>query len=35
MMGIIDITKDGRYPRRRNNLDKMHRETAGQHMGHM
>jgi hypothetical protein len=36
MMGIIDITKDGRLSKAtQQSLDNMHREMAGQHMGHM
>jgi Multicopper oxidase len=36
MMGIIDITKDGRLSKAtQRTLDKMYREMAGQHMGHM
>ena len=36
MMGIIDITKDGRLSKAtQQSLDKMHRKMAGQHMGHM
>jgi suppressor of ftsI len=36
MMGIIDVTKDGRLSKAtQQTLDKMNREMAGQHMGHM
>ena len=35
MMGIIDITKDGRLSKATQQaLDKMNQEMAGQHMGH-
>ena len=34
MMGIIDVSKDGRLSKRtQQSLDKMNREMAGQHMG--
>ena len=35
MMGIIDITKDGKLSKAtQQTLDKMNQEMAGQHMGH-